>query len=209
MAVDRDALISQFGVGGWAASTRIVTPGLIGDSGTIGERWVGMSLDQRRAEASARVGRWNRSGRKAAALRIAMPAGPGGELLFASLARDFESIGIIAKRVSENAAADLKLIDIVARYPRAIWFLNQLGCAGRQDLCSSTADVLVQRARDAEEPALAAEQLADAEAELTKDNVYIPFGAPVRWSLVRGDAIGFAENRWGFHPLMPMTRLPK
>jgi hypothetical protein len=51
--------------------------------------------------------------------------------------------------------------------------------------------------------------LGDAEATLTKANVFIPFGAPIRWSLVRGDATGFAVNRWNIHPLMPMALRPK
>ena len=209
MAIDRDALISQFGVGGWAASTRIVSPGTAGDSGTIGERWSGQSLEQRRAEAAARVVRWSNSGKRPVILRIAMPSGPGSDLLFVRLASDFAEIGLTAKRVGEAAVSDLRLVDSVARYPRPIWFLNQLGCAGRQDLCSSTADVLVSRARAAADAEKASEQLAEAEAEITKANIFIPFGPPVRWSLVRADAIGFAENRWGFHPLMPMARLPK
>ena len=48
-----------------------------------------------------------------------------------------------------------------------------------------------------------------AEAELTKANVFVPFGAPIRWSLVRGEAAGFAVNRWNIHPLMPMAMRPK
>ena len=51
--------------------------------------------------------------------------------------------------------------------------------------------------------------LADAEAELTKANVYIPFGAPIRWAMVRGDVAGFAANRWNVHPLMPLAQRPK
>jgi len=209
MAIDRDSLITPFGVGGWAASTRIVSPGIAGDTGAIGERWQGQGLDQRRAVAAGRVTHWQASHPDPEALRIAMPGGPGSELLFERLASDFKAIGLSAKRVGEDAAADLRLIDIVARYPRPIWFLNQLGCAGRQDMCSSSADFKVARARQSTTAADYAEQLVDAEAELTKANVYIPFGPPIRWSLVRADATGFAENSWGFHPLMPMATRPK
>ncbi len=209
MAIDRDALVAQFGVGGWTPTTRIVAPGLAGDPGTIGERWQGQSLEQRRASAAARVARWKAKGNKPAPLRIAMPEGPGSGLLFESLAGDFTAIGMSAARVKENAPADLRLIDVVARYARPIWFLNALSCAGRKDLCDSTADTLADRALNAPDAPSYADQMTDAEAELTKANIFIPFGPPVRWSLVRGDAVGFMENRWGFHPLMPMAARPR
>jgi peptide/nickel transport system substrate-binding protein/oligopeptide transport system substrate-binding protein len=32
---------------------------------------------------------------------------------------------------------------------------------------------------------------------------------PVRWSLVGSGVNGYAPNRWGLHPLMPMAMLPK
>ena len=63
----------------------------------------------------------------------------------------------------------------------------------------------MERRRRAERSAL----LAEAEAELTAANVFIPFGPPIRWSLVRGDVNGFATNPWGWHPLMPLARLPR
>lgn len=49
---------------------------------------------------------------------------------------------------------------------------------------------------------------AEAEAELAASNVYIPIGAPIRWSLVRGDIEGFQENRWNIHPLLPLALRP-
>jgi hypothetical protein len=30
----------------------------------------------------------------------------------------------------------------------------------------------------------------------------------VRWSLVRGNIDGFAENRWALHPLLPLALGP-
>mgnify|MGYP000320036256 CR=1 FL=1 len=51
--------------------------------------------------------------------------------------------------------------------------------------------------------------LARAEAKLTEANVFIPFGPPIRWSLVRGDTTGFVPNRLGYHPLMPLAMRPK
>jgi len=49
--------------------------------------------------------------------------------------------------------------------------------------------------------------LAEAEARLTVANIYIPFGQPLRWSLVRSGVEGFAANQWAFHPLPPLAQL--
>jgi len=47
--------------------------------------------------------------------------------------------------------------------------------------------------------------IAEAEARITAANLFIPFGPPIRWSLVRGNVEGFAPNNWGWHPLMPLA----
>ena len=205
MAIDRDALAGAFGLSGWIATTRIVTPGTPGDTGTVGERWSDLSLAERREEASARVRRYSGP----VELRIAMPRGPGADLLFARIEADLGSVGIKVLRVNEGAASDLRLYDAVARYPRATWFFNQLSCAALAGPCSPPADTRAGQARAAPDAASRSALLAEAEAELAAANVFIPFGPPVRWSLVGGDLTGFSVNRWGFHPLMPMAMLPK
>ena len=50
--------------------------------------------------------------------------------------------------------------------------------------------------------------LAEAEARLMAQQGYIPLGAPVRWSLVRGQVEGFVENVWAAHPLFPLALRP-
>ena len=40
---------------------------------------------------------------------------------------------------------------------------------------------------------------------LTTENVYIPLGSPVRWSLWSGADLGLSVNRWGYHPLTPIA----
>ncbi|MBV1689894.1 ABC transporter substrate-binding protein [Novosphingobium sp. G106] len=212
MAIDRSALIDAFGVGGWTPTTRIVGAGVADDPGSIGERWPGLSIGERRAQATARVNRWRATQPGAPApveLRLALPRGRGGDILFARLRADLAAVGIEAQQVGPDDEAELRLVDAVARYPRAAWFLNQLGCGARRGLCSEDADRLVAQAQRASDPAVGKNLLADAEAELTKANAFIPFGPPIRWSLVRGDVHGFAANRWNIHPLMPMAMLPK
>jgi peptide/nickel transport system substrate-binding protein/oligopeptide transport system substrate-binding protein len=240
MAIDREGLIAPFSLGGWSATSRIVTPSLDGDLGTIGERWSEQSLDERRALAMARVRRWAaaasggkpaadvappaappavRGGRGAPApaapiahgphLTVWLPAGGGADTLLEKLTADFAAIGVRLTRTDKADEADLRLVDDVARYPRAAWFLNRLSCNARRGLCSADADARVAEAATAATPDERAALLTEAEAELTAANVFIPFGTPIRWSLVRGSVAGFAPNTWGWHPLMPLAWVPK
>lgn len=208
MAIDRDALAAALNVGGWTPTTRIVNPGAGDDNGTVGERWPGQSLSERRSVAAARVSRWA-EGRQPLRLRIRLPNGPGSDLLFARLSEDFRAIGIEAVQVREDAPADLRLVDTVARYVRAGWFLNQLSCANDRVVCSANADRLAGLALNEPDPAKRADLFAQAEAQLTISNTFIPFGVPIRWSLVSGRTTGFAPNPWNVHPLMPLAMLPK
>lgn len=250
MAIDRDGLIAPFSLGGWSPTTRVVTPSLDGDLGTIGERWSNQSLDERRAVATARVRRWEaQTGGHAATppsaftpkagtpkrplqrllsrgdnapqsaslsdhapgLVIWLPQGDGSDTLFEQLSGDLAGIGLrlVRSKDKDAADADLVLIDDVARYPRAAWFLNRLSCAERRGLCSADADARAAEAAKAATPQERAALLTEAEAELTTANVFIPFGTPIRWSLVRGSVDGFAPNTWGWHPLMPLAWVPK
>lgn len=208
MTIDRDALAAALNVGGWLATTRIVNPGAGDDNGTVGERWPGQSLAERRAIAAARVARWAKQA-TTPRLRIALPPGPGSAVLFTRLAEDFKAIGIEAVQVRESAPADLRLVDTVARYVRTGWFLNQLSCANVRVLCSASADRLAGQALQESDPAKRADLFAQAEAHLTIANSFIPFGVPIRWSLVSGRTTGFMPNPWNAHPLMPLAMLPK
>lgn len=206
MAIDRNALIAPFSVGGWTSTNRIVAPGLPTDLGTIGERWIGMTMADRREAASAQVSAWIAANEGVAPeISIRLPEGPGADILFQGLSRDMAAIGITLNRGEGDEAAALELVDRVARYANPRWFLNQFNCGLRRGLCSSTADAHVEEAGMALAPAERAALLAEAEAELTALNVFIPFGHPIRWSLVRGGVDGFSANSWAFHPLPPMA----
>lgn len=212
MAIDREGLIEPFRVGGWTPTSRIVTPNLDGDLDTIGERWRDQSLDQRRASAVARVRSWISAHGESAAplrLRIALPEGEGSTILFERLSADLATIGVTLQRVEGGKDPDLSLVDDVARYPRPTWFLNRLSCRMRRGLCSPEADARVASASVVGIPAERAALLSQAEADLTAANVFIPFGTPIRWSLVRGSVKGFATNQWNWHPLMPLAQHPK
>lgn len=174
MALDRDALAAALNVGGWTATTRVVAPGSADDNGTVGERWPGQSLDERRSTAATRIAQWQKANGKPPALRIALPAGPGGDVLLRQLARDFGAIGLNVRKVGELADADLRLVDTVARYTRVGWFLNQLSCANARGPCSANADRLASSALAEADPVKRADLYAQAEAQLTIANSFIP-----------------------------------
>ncbi|MBB3861978.1 peptide/nickel transport system substrate-binding protein/oligopeptide transport system substrate-binding protein [Novosphingobium hassiacum] len=209
MAIDRDALLGSFNIGGWQPTTRVVSGDVEDDLGTIGERWQGMTLDERRSQAAARVAAWKGAGRAIPTLNIAMPDGPGSGLVFAALRDGFARIGLSVRRLPEGERADLRLVDIAARYGRATWFLNQLSCAVQKAVCSPIGDERVAEARRAMDPQARAALLAEAEAEITAANGFIPIARPLRWSMVRSGTTGFAQSPWGWHPLPPLAWLPK
>ncbi len=205
MAIDRDTLAAAVALPGLITTTRVVPPGTSDDTGQIDERWASVSLADRRAEAGRRVEAWMRQNRQPATLRMAMPQGPGADLLFARLAQDLAAVSMRIVRVPDGAPADLRLVDVVARYPRAAWFLDQLSCTADRIACSPAADAFAARARATRDPVAAAGFTAQAEATLMQENVYIPIGVPIRWSLVAGDGAGFATNRWGRHALIALA----
>ncbi|WP_324740579.1 ABC transporter substrate-binding protein [Tsuneonella sp. CC-YZS046] len=210
MAIDRPAVIAPFNVGGWDATTRFVSPGLDDDLGTIGERWESLPVEDRQREAARRVAAWSAAnGAAPARLSVFLPEGPGSDIVLTVLRGDLAKAGFVLDRAATERQADLIWVDRVARYAAAEWFLNQFNCSLRRGACSPEADARVEEARAAPDAASAAALLAEAEAELTAANVYIPIGVPLRWSLVRSDITGFAANRWGFHPLPPLAVLPK
>ncbi|PLK27392.1 ABC transporter substrate-binding protein [Novosphingobium sp. TH158] len=208
MAIDRDALAADLGIPGWMPTGRLV-PATAGDAPAgIGERWSGIDMAARRATASQRLAKWTKDP-DAATLRIALPQGPGSDAVFARLEADLGAVGLRLRRVAMNAAADLRLVDAVARYGRADWYLNQFACNAGRPVCSATADRRAADARAATDPAKRAELLTEAEAQLTMANGYIPLGTPVRWALVRDPQPGFVANPRGHHPLLALARRPK
>jgi ABC-type transport system substrate-binding protein len=209
LAIDRDTLLEPFNVGGWIATTRIVPPGLPGERAPPTERWSDTTFEQRQTEARRRVSAWKSASGGELVLRIGIPEGPGGDLLFGRLGRNLTAVGIVVVKVGAGEAADLRVVDTVARYGEPQWFLNQFHCGYQGGLCSSAVDGLVAQARASRDPAEASRLLAQAEAQLTSLEAFIPFGAPIRWSLVRSNVDGFAGNRWGFHPLPPLAEAPR
>lgn len=216
MVIDRAGMVNALGVPGWTATTRLISPG-IGEV-QIGERWADMDMDQRRAAAAQRVAVWLKA-RKAAAkpgdaaqaaaggdgleLRLAMPGGAGSQILFDRLAQDLGAIGLRLRRVGLNEAADLRLIDEVARYPDPVWFFNQLHC-GVRPVCDADVDHLIAQSGHVEAPLVPA-LYAEAEREVLDANLFIPLAQPVRWTMAGAALRGLTPNPRGIHPLFPLS----
>lgn len=208
MAVDRGKLFESLNLGQWQQTTRIVPQLDLASETPQPQRWSGMTVEQRQTEAARRVAGWIGRGGADRTVSIALPAGPGSDRAFVSLQEDIGAIGLQLVRVAQTQEADLVLVDSVARYTDERWFLNQLNCRVSQTLCSREADLAVIAALREDDPAERARLLAEAETILLELNGYIPLGAPVRWSLVRGGVDGFEANRTGFHPLFPLALRP-
>ncbi|MEM7690692.1 MAG: ABC transporter substrate-binding protein [Pseudomonadota bacterium] len=207
MALDRGALIAPFGLGGWQPTTWIAPDGLLGPEATGLSRWPGLSLERRRAIAAARIRSWReQAGEDEVVLRVGLPPGPGSDLLFQGLARDWASVGVRAVQVLPGAGAELEWRDRLARYSSARWYLNQFNCELEIGLCSEEADDLVRASLTILDPAEKRRALAQAHTILVEQEVFIPLGAPVRWALVRGSIANYQPNAWGLHPLFPLSR---
>lgn len=215
MALDRDALLSSYNVAGWELTTRVVPPELAGNTEGVAERWAELDMQERQSEARRRIAQWRADNEMAdASVRIALEDAPGFDLLYRALAAQWQTIGVRLERVSvaDGAAlgdAELVMVDRVARYPDARWFLNQFDCTLRRGLCSAEADALMMQLREETGAGERAALLAEAEAALTQENIYIPIGSPLRWSLVRGSVETHQANRWAFHPLPYLAQIPR
>lgn len=213
MAIDREALGTDLQIREWVPSNRLLPSSLSDAPPTISERWASMDMAQRRSEAASRLARLHKKGTVPPVLRpvlrIALPTGPGADILFARIKSDFAAVGIGTERTAWNAAADLRLVDAAARFARAAWYFNQFSCEAGRNPCSINADNKAAAASAEPDPAKRAGLLEDAEAALTLANIYIPLGNPIRWSLLRGGHSGFAANPRGWHPLGPLAQSPK
>ena len=79
---------------------------------------------------------------------------------------------------------------------------------GRDPVRRARARARGDAALDARDGTEESSYLYEAETALLATNLYIPLGAPIRWSLVRADIDAFSENPWNIHPLFPLSRAP-
>lgn len=205
MAIDRSALIQSFGLSGWRESSWIVPPENYTTPPYGEDRWNGASIAERREVAAGRVRAWAGPGREAV-VRVALPQGPGSDLLLRQLAEAWGAIGVAVRRAAPGQAADLELRDTLARYSSPRWYLNQFHCGLKSGLCAPRADALVRQSLTERDAGRREQLLIDAHAALVEREVYIPLGAPVRWSLVRASIRNYLPNAWGMHPLFALSQ---
>ncbi len=190
-AIDRDALVATIAPT-WDAADRILPEAL--DSGAPPQvpDWSLLTLAQRQDAARARVAAW----REPVRLRIALPAGPGSTLLHAALAASLAAAGIVLDRVGEGEDAELRLIDAVAPYDSARWYLAT-ACVD----CGPAAAQALEAARIAPDQASRAAAIAAADTAMGADAGFIPLARPLRWSLVATRLAAWQANARAWHPL--------
>lgn len=206
MALDRAGLIEPFGLGGWQPTSWIVPPAMLDGEAIGATRWDTLSIEQREQLAAARIAAWRSANQQEeTVLRISMPDGPGSDLLFDGLSDAWERIGVRTVKVPAEAEAELALFDLTARYSSPRWYLNQFNCELDRGLCSDAVDDIVRASLSVINTQAKQRMLAEAHSALVSEEVFIPLGAPVRWSLVRGSIANYQPNPWGLHPLFPLS----
>jgi oligopeptide transport system substrate-binding protein len=202
MAIDRERLVARFGVNAWAVQYAVLPNQFESANPPAALEWVGLDMEARLARAR---GYLSEAGTPPV-IRIALPPGPGARLLFASIAADWQRIGVSTVRVAMNEPADLRLIDEVAPQRSAIWYLSRFACV-RGSVCSTPADIALRAALSASQPADRGAAIAEADAALASEQIFIPIAAPLRWSLVSPEMIGWRVNSFAVHPLQSLREL--
>ncbi len=195
MAIDRPVLTRQIHPD-WAPVETLLPSQLDSASAPAQPAWASLDLDARRQNARNTVANWRRSHSGPATVRVALPSGPGATLVWARVAEALYAIRLAPIRVAQDAPADLRLIDAVAPYDSARWFV-----ATACEICSPQAQALIEAGRDAPDLDARAARIADADAALTADVAYIPIAQPFRWSIVALRLQAWQGNARAWHPL--------
>ncbi|NJM50122.1 MAG: ABC transporter substrate-binding protein [Sphingomonadales bacterium] len=207
MAIDRPKLLTSFENFAWQESFLLMPDTLQNRANVAPPNWVQLSVEQRQKIARDAIARWKAANGAIRPLRIAMPDGPGGRILFARIHRDLIAIGLDAKRVNFGQNADLTLIDRVAQMSSPSWYLAQLSCRATM-VCNTEADALVAAARMARTAQERQRLLGEAEAKLQESRNFIPLANPMRWSISRNGLLGHSPNPRGLHLLQYLGRPP-
>jgi peptide/nickel transport system substrate-binding protein len=203
-AIDRDALIAALGVPGLVPRASLLQAGLDGVRDPVQPPWLAAPLAERRPALQQRSAALFADGERPR-LRLFLPDGPGGDLLFARLSADWGALGIGVERTPTRAAADLAWLDVVAPSNSPAWYLRQFRCAAAP-VCVAEADPLLDTARAVIDPVQRAALLADAGRMMDEAGLFIAIAAPVRWSLVGDRAAGYQDNRFARHPFAGLMR---
>jgi peptide/nickel transport system substrate-binding protein len=202
-AIDRDAFVAALGVGNLAPRATLLQPGLDGLNPPTQPAWLATPLDQRTSALKAGVERI--LGRDKPVIRVAMPKGPGGELLLQLLMRDWGALGFTVRWTPGPASADFVLIDEVAPSSSPAWFVRRFRC-GAVAVCDSSMNDILESARTSQVAAQRYALIAQAAQKVDEKQLFIPITAPVRWSLVGNRVQNFAGNRYARHSLTDLDQ---
>ncbi|MGN6850707.1 MAG: ABC transporter substrate-binding protein, partial [Sphingomicrobium sp.] len=197
-ALDRGNFISALAVPGLSPRATLLDAGLDGVAPPAPPAWLATPLTDRLAALRAQADK--HFGKNKPAIRVALPQGPGPDLLFQELVRDWGAIGLTVERVQPGAPADFGLIDEVAPSTSPGWFVRHFRC-GVVAICDDQADALMAAARATPVPQQRYALLGQAAAKIDDARLFIPITAPIRWSLVSDRVQGFAGNRYARHTL--------
>jgi peptide/nickel transport system substrate-binding protein len=191
--IDRNAIVAAFAPG-WASTPTILPERL--DSAAVPAVPAWQQSDDAVLSPAERVRQWRQGNPAPLMMRVALPAGPGATILYGQVAAALVRIGIVPQRVGWDEPAALRLVDAVAPYDSARWYL-----ATACQPCSDTAQAALDAAREAPTLAERARHIAEADAALAADVAFVPVARPLRWSLVSLRLRAWAGNSRAWHPL--------
>lgn len=197
-AIDRENLVAALGVPDLAPRATLLEPGLDGMPSPVPPAWTGRPLGDRIAALRSQSDRL--FGKNKPLIRVFLPAGPGADLLFEEIKRDWGAIGLTVERAQRPENADFALVDEVAPSTSASWFVRRFRCE-ISPVCDAQTDELMEAARQSPVPAQRYALLGEAAARIDEAELFIPITAPVRWSLVSARIQNFAGNRYARHTL--------
>jgi peptide/nickel transport system substrate-binding protein len=197
-ALDRTNYVNATGVPGLGARATLIEPALEGVAAPTPPAWASVPFRDRLAGLRAQA--QELFGQVLPKVSVAVPEGPGGDLLIREFQRDWGAIGITVSKATSARGADFLLIDEVAPSASAAWFVRRFRC-GVVPVCSPAADQLMDAARQSPIAAQRYALLAQAAATIDEAQLFIPITAPVRWSLVSPRVQNFAGNRYARHTL--------
>lgn len=208
MAINRPALLTSFpGVSAWQSRIKIIPEALDVEGINTYPDWASMTMQDRINFARTHVRQWKASEGSIVPLVVALPDAPGANILFRRIQADLRRVGLDARKVGRNEDADVHLMDEIAPYDSAQWFLKQFTCASTS-VCLNDADAKIAEADAATNLQIKARLYAEVENMLVDHYNFIPIAVPIRWSIARQGQRGFAVNPRGWHPLNPMVGIP-
>ena len=205
-AIDRSALLGSFGVPDLQPRTSLLQPGLDGVSDPSVPVWGTIPIGQRREQLIATAK--TLFGETPQTVRIALPEGPGAEILLRRLRNDWGILGVTVELSVRGQPTDLRLVDQVAPSDSPAWFLRQFRC-GVAPVCVPAADPLLEAARKTLNATERAGLFSQAERQMVDATLFLPLAAPVRWSLSARGISNFVENRFARHPLTSLRDRPQ